>query len=391
VKIAKTHSLRIQIIALTLVRTVLNTIQRMVYPFLPVLGRGLGVDLQTLSLAITARSAVGIFGPFLASIADSRGRKAGMLFGLVLFTGGLALVVIWPVFPVFLSSVTLAAMGKYAFDPSMQAYLGDRVPYSRRGLAVALTELSWSLSFIIGVPLVGYLIRIGDWMAPFPLFVFLGLLSGLGLIWLLPADPMVSKDRPSLLRNLRTVISDPPAMAALLLCLLISMANEVVNLVFGVWMEDAFGLQIAALGAASAVIGLSELGGESFAGGLSDRLGKERAVGLGLVLNSLSALALPALGQSIPGALAGLFLFYLTFEFTLVSLIPMMTEILPAARATLMAANVAFFSAGRALGALLAPNLYLLGFQVNTIGALVFNLLGLLALFYLMRILKARH
>jgi len=39
-------------------------------------------------------------------------------------------------------------------------------------------------------------------------------------------------------------------------------ANEQVNLVFGVWLQDSFGLKIAALGAASAVIGISEMSAE---------------------------------------------------------------------------------------------------------------------------------
>jgi predicted MFS family arabinose efflux permease len=82
------RNLTIQILALTAARTVINTMHRLVYPFLPVFGRGLGVDLQTISLALTLRSVMGVFGPFLASVADSRGRKAGLIFGLALLQPG---------------------------------------------------------------------------------------------------------------------------------------------------------------------------------------------------------------------------------------------------------------------------------------------------------------
>ena len=44
--------LNVQILAFTLTRFVLNTMQRMVYPFLAVLGRGLGVDLAVISVAV---------------------------------------------------------------------------------------------------------------------------------------------------------------------------------------------------------------------------------------------------------------------------------------------------------------------------------------------------
>jgi DHA1 family inner membrane transport protein len=139
-------------------------------------------------------------------------------------------------------------------------------------------------------------------------------------------------------------------------------ANELVNLLFGVWLEDSFGLQIAALGAASAIIGISELSAEGLVAVFVDRIGKTRAVALGLMVNSIAALALPFIGKTETGALAGLFFFYLSFEFTLVSSIPLMTEIVPSARATLMAFNVAALSLGRALGALIGPRLYGLGF-----------------------------
>jgi len=162
--------------------------------------------------------------------------------------------------------------------------------------------------------------------------------------------------------------------------LLLSIANEVINLVFGVWMEDSFGLKIAALGAASAVIGFSELGGEGLTAALVDRIGKTRAVTIGLIVNCAAALALPLVGRSVPGALAGLFFFYLSFEFTIVSSIPIMSEVVPSARATLMASYGAALSLGRTGGALLATPLYRLGFGWSCLAAVAFNLLALVAL-----------
>jgi predicted MFS family arabinose efflux permease len=369
-----------QIAAFTVTRTVINTLHRMVYPFLAVLARGVGVDLITMSYALTARSLVGTVGPFAAAVADRRGRKFGMLFGIGLFTFGTAIVVFWPVFPALVISIILSTLGKYIFDPSMQAYLGDRVPYARRGRTIAVTEFGWSLAFVLGIPLVGFLIARSGWMAPFPLMAVLGVLIFAGLSWMLPEDRQPAADNPTFSANFRTVLTFAPALAGLAVGLFASAANEVVNLIFGIWLEDSFGLQIAALGAASAVIGLSELCGEGLVAAFVDRLGKPRAIGLGLAANCLAAVALYFLGRTEAGALLGLFFFYISFEFTLVSVIPMMTEVLPSARATLMAFNVASLSLGRALGDLLAPRLYLWGFWSVVLGAVAFNLLALLAL-----------
>jgi MFS transporter, DHA1 family, inner membrane transport protein len=369
-----------QVVAFSITRTVINTLHRMVYPFLSVLARGVGVDLITMSYALTARSLVGTVGPFAATVADRRGRKFGMLFGIGLFTIGTAVVVFWPVFPALVVSIILSTLGKYIFDPSMQAYLGDRIPYARRGRTIAITEFGWSLAFVLGIPLMGFLIARGGWMAPFPLMAVLGILIFAGLFWMLPKDAQPAFDNPTFSTNFRAVLTFTPALAGLAVGLFASAANEVVNLIFGVWLEDSFGLQIAALGAASAVIGISELCGEGLVAFFVDRLGKPRAIGLGLAANCLASVALFFLGRTEAGALVGLFFFYITFEFTLVSVIPMMTEVLPSARATLMAFNVASLSLGRALGDLLAPRLYIWGFWSVVIGAVAFNLIALLAL-----------
>jgi predicted MFS family arabinose efflux permease len=180
--------------------------------------------------------------------------------------------------------------------------------------------------------------------------------------------------------GLKKVASSPAARVAVLFNLLITMGNEVVNLVFGVWMYDSFDLDIASLGLAATVIGAAELIGEMATISMVDRIGKKRAVRIGVVLTSLASLALPWLGSTLWGALLGLFLFYLCFEFTLVSYIPLMTEVLPAARATLMATNLAASSLGRALGALAGAWLYTAGFGANAAAALLINAVALFAL-----------
>jgi predicted MFS family arabinose efflux permease len=180
--------------------------------------------------------------------------------------------------------------------------------------------------------------------------------------------------------NFGAVFRNPSALMGISIAMWASAANELVNVLFGVWLEDSFGLQIAALAGASAVIGLSELGGEGLVALLTDRIGKARALAFGLSANAGAALLLPFIGRTETGALVGLFLFYITFEYVLVSHIPMMTEMLPGARATVMSFNLTGHSLGRALGAFLAPILFGLGFEIVTIGALVFNLISLFAL-----------
>ena len=362
--------LRSQLSLFLITRTVMNTGFRMVYPFLPILARALGVDVSAISLAITARSSLGIFGPIFGSAGDSLGRRSAMLVGLGFFAGGFILVLFWPTYPSLFIALLLGAMGKIIFDPAMQAYLGDKVHYSLRGRAIAITEVGWSGASLIGLPFVGWLIARSGWVAPFPL---LGLLSVLAFIFiwrLIPADSPGSSIRPTLGESLRVITSHSSALPTLLVTFLVSIGNESINIIYGLWLESSFGLQVVALGAASAIIGLAELSGEGLVATLTDRLGMVRSLTLGLGSVILACLAFPILGKSLFSSLIGLFLFYLSFEFTFVTLISLLTELTPSARATLMAGNLAAAAGGRALGALIGPALFEINILANaTFGA----------------------
>ena len=371
---------REKILLFTFVRTLVNTMHRMVYALLPAFARGVGVDLETFARALAVRSLLGVASPLIGSVSDQRGRKFGILLGMSLFLLGTGIVIVWPTFPVLVAAMLLTTTGKYVLDPSMHAFVGDQVPYHQRGLAIALIEMGWSLSFIVGIPLAGFLIARGGWMAPFPLLAGLALVSIIILAWQLPNVPAQLIQRTNLFAGVRDILTHPSAVAGLLVGLWMSAANEVVNIIFGVWLEESFQLQVTALGAASLVIGISELAGEGLVGAITDRVGKTRAIAGGLILNSLMALALPVLGHTLPGAVVGLFLFYITFEFSLVSSIPMMTEIMPGRRATLLAVNIAGLSLGRALAAWIAPSVFALGIFASGLVAVGFNLFSLLAL-----------
>ncbi len=366
----------------TVIRTVYSTGFRMVFPYQPILMKELGIELAQMTRLIAGQSLVGIFSPFLASMGDTRGRKTGMLTGMIFFCLGSLIVVFQPTVLGFFLFLVLSLLGKSIFDPSIQAYFGDHVPYQRRGLVLAISEVSWSMSFFIGMPLVGFLMSQFGLLAPFLVLGVLGVISFLVVIVIIPPDPVLTTERSSLFTNFSLVYRSKSALAGLGVMLLICLANQLVNVVFGVWLNESYGLQIAALGGASAVIGISELIGEGGVGLISDRLSKQKAVLFGVIGNILASILLPFLGGTVWGAYLGLFLFYLTFEFTIVSMIPLMTGVLPKARATVMALNIASASLGRGLGSLIAAPLFAWGFGLNAVFAAVVNLLAILSLRY---------
>lgn len=355
--------LRAQLVTATLARVVINTASRMVYPFLPALSRGLGVPLESLTALLFLRGALSLAAPAIGGLPDRLGRRQTMLLGLGIFCLGLALPALVPGWPAFVVFVLLVAASKLFFDPSLQAYLGDRTPYARRGLVIAFSELGWSGAALVGIPAAGLLMAQFGWRAPFLPLAAVGLAAGAAIWFVIPNDaPARGQAHTVAARPGVSIWRNPVVVAGLCVGLLIAMGNENLSVVYAAWLERSFGLSVAALGLSTTVIGVAELAGEGLVMGLADRLGKRRVIGVGLVACALSYLALPLAGGQLPLALAGLFLVFISFEVTVVATLPLMTELEPAARGRVMTTNLAAFAAGRMLGDLTAGWLFHLGF-----------------------------
>jgi predicted MFS family arabinose efflux permease len=363
----------------TLTRLVISTAFRMVYPFLPALSRGLGVPLVSVALAISARSALGFLGPIFGAVSDVSGRKKALV--IALFISGFSLVAIglFPNFLVFFIGLLIFGGAAVVIDSSVHAYLGDRVPYAQRGSAAAIVELGWSLAFVIGIPIVGWLMAQKGWNFPFLWMGFSALLVGGLIICFVPELPPVSSGLKQLKVGLKEILKITPMMG-LLLAMVMVIANQLISIVFGVWLEQAYHLRLEELGAASSVIGFAGIAGVFVAMGLTDKLGKRRALFMGLLLNSLSCLALPLVSSHLWSVIGMLFVFYLTFEFNMTSLLPLMSSLSVQARGAFMAATLAMFSLGDSVGTLLGPLLFQGDILRNALGAIMFNFIGIFLL-----------
>jgi predicted MFS family arabinose efflux permease len=242
----KLSPLRRQLLTLMSVRVLFNTPHRMLYPFLEIFSRTLGITPGAFSTILAARSLLGATSPLLAWIGDRHGRKRGLLLGITLFTAGPLLIAVRPGLPTFVAGLMLAGIGKYTLDPVMQAFMGDRVPFARRGRAVAFVELGWSLSYLLGVPAAGLLIARAGWLAPFPVLAVLGLLALVALLLAIPSDPANTNRDSPILKNLSLVLRSQLAVSGVVVGLLISAANEIFSVVFGLWLGRSFGFQQAA-------------------------------------------------------------------------------------------------------------------------------------------------
>ncbi|HEX9258628.1 MAG TPA: MFS transporter, partial [Acidimicrobiales bacterium] len=131
-----------------------------------------------------------------------------------------------------------------------------------------------------------------------------------------------------------------------------------VVIVFGAWLEDIHRFSTAAIGGIAFLLGAGELVASTSTIRLTDRLGKRRAVVLGLGLMAPAAALLAAFNEQVVAGIALLVMFVIGFEFALVSILPLVGELHPEARATSIGIGFGFGTLGRGAGAAVSTWLY---------------------------------
>jgi len=369
-----------------LCRFILNTSRRFVYPFAPVLSRGLDVPLTAITSLIALNWATGIIAVFIGPVTDRLGYRLMMIVGMSLLAVGLLVSGFFPLYAIVLVALFLAALGKAVFDPAVQAYISERVPYRRRGLAIGFLEYSWAGSALLGIPALAIIIDKFGWRSPFFLMGVLALLGIAALVILIPRannDHARQDSKINLKAAWKRVLRERTARGALAFIFLVSAANDNLFVVYGAWLEQSFGLSIVALGLGTSAIGLAELLGETMTATLADRIGLKKSVVTGLMICIIFYVILPFISQTITMAFVSLFLIFVAFEFMIVASVSMATELLPETRATMMATYLGAAGLGRVVGALIGGPVWLIGgiFATGVVSALI-SALALGALFW---------
>ena len=383
------HNMAWRIIIAIFCRLLLNTARRFAYPFAPVLSRGLGVPLTAITSLIAVNQATAIVGVGFGPLADRFGYRRMMLIGMGMLSLGMLAAGFFPFYYSVMAALFLAGLGKSVFDPAIQAYVSRQISYRKRGMVIGFLETSWAASTLIGIPCVAILMNRLDWQAPFYVLGGLGLVGIVALIFLFPHDKktkVCAVEKKALWSAWPQLIANRSALGALGYAFFISVANDNLFVIYGAWLEQSFQVSIVVLGIGTGAIGLAELCGEGLTVLFSDRIGLRRSIFYGLVLTIVNYALIPLYGQSLSLALVGIFLIFLTFEFMIVTSMSLCTEILPAHRATMMAAFFAAAGTGRVIGALIGGHIWLFG-GIRLTG-MVSAFITLLALFSLMFGLK---
>jgi predicted MFS family arabinose efflux permease len=338
--------------ALTAAKTVSNTAQRWVAPFLPTLERAFDTSTGTLT-GVMGVCELGGLSTVATGPSLDRGHERRVF---VLGTAAVAVssvIALGGSVTTFAIAYALVVVGVGNLTAAGHAWIGHRVPYVARGRSIGLFETSWAIALLAGAPLLAVLIGAFGWRGPFVALAIGGVAAAVLVLRLVSAGRPVDVGRAERRRRLPRSAWPPIAASAVT-----SAAGLGTFVVSGAWLDDAYGLPTAGLGLVAAGFGLIELASSSAGAGIGDRVGTRRSVIIGLLVLATGIVAILSAGDSTPIAVAGLLLLLGGFEYAFVSSLTLVTEAAPSARGTAIGISNACGTLARSAAVVASGQLY---------------------------------
>ncbi len=333
-----------------------NTFIRFPYVLLSTLAAGLGISVSAATAILGVRELGGLATPLAGRLADRGHERTTMVTAAALCGACCIGIAAGGGVAVFAVLMLVSGAMKISADTAQSAWVSHRIPFSRRARAMGILETSWPLAFLLGVPVCALVTDRWGWRAPF-LGLGLGMFVTAGWVWLrTPADHPEHHDQ-------RTARWRPPARARPLLAYaaLQPFAQMLLFSVAGAWFADDLGFDITGLGLTAVAIGSAELIGTAIPTVTGDRLGVRRMAIAGMLVAVPASACLVLVDGSRWWGLGLVVLAGVGFEMSFVAALPMITEVDPDARASMVGTVFATATLSRAVSSAVAGILFTAG------------------------------
>ena len=209
-----------KVLALGSLVFLITTINTMLFPIFPALRADLGLSLPQVSLLVVfANIPSALLSPVGGVLADRFTREAIILPSLLLFgvgglLAGLAALTLKNPFPFMLGSRVIQGIGAAAPMYLAMALAGDIFQSTERAQAVGLMETASGLGKLLA-PIIGALVGLIGWIAPFFVYPALSLPIAAAVFFLIK-EPEDQGEKPALsLQSLIEPLRRPPALIGL--------------------------------------------------------------------------------------------------------------------------------------------------------------------------------
>lgn len=362
------------------------------FPFLPIFAEGLNVTIAEIGLLASVRSLVGLSTPLFGWIAENRGYRSTMRWG-ILFTGiGLLVFGISPNFLIAAVGLAIMGLGSAAFVPTLFSWSSALLPFDQRSRGLGAIELAWALAGMFGVPLIGFSIARFGWRPPIIVLSILLILVSF-VIGRLPgrADRQESQEAGDVDLSWRGLLkffdlgaNKVSAWAVIATAGIVAFSNIHTFSVYAQWLVDLHNLDEISLSWVAFGMGSAELLSNLMITFFGDRIGKLRGLKISTIGSAIFFAALFWLQAAVlPIFLTGLFVARFFMENAFVNNIVLASEQTPDYRTKALTISSAVGTIGFSMAAWLGPIAYT---NIGPIGLIIPSVIGFILMWLLLQL-----
>lgn len=343
---------RSELAKLTLGKSTVNTAIRWLPFFLPTLAIAFTSSTATLALMLGIAEASGLSTVFVGRWLDAGRERLVIILSLmgIVLSSALALFgSIW----LFAAAAVVLGVSSGHVTVAGHAWISARVGFERRARFIGVYEISWASALLIGVPLISVLISAFGWRGP---FIAVAVVAVIAALFVARIDDGIGARRTVLPKD--TTALSPDVWIVIGAAATIAMAGLTTIVIAGTWLDEVLDVSTSGVGLVAIAFGIAELIASTSSSAFADHLGKRRSM-LFAVLFMMIGLAIIALtGSSLILGTIGLFVFFVGFEYAIVTSFSLVSEAMPESRGRALGVGNAVSTVARGVGVASSGVLY---------------------------------
>ena len=342
-----------QLTTLTASKTVSNFGVRWVPFFLPTLAVAFSATTGQMTAVLGIAEMAGLSTLLIAGHLDRGRERLAVVVAMVFVAAGSA-IALFGSFGSFIVAYFLIVLGATLCTVGGHTFLSRRVRFERRARAIGIFEMSWALALLIGAPGAAALIDGVGWRGPFVVATALAAVMAVVTVRVPDrSEVLADASTPDPSRKLNT-----EAWLAIAASASTAAAGLTTVAIAGTWLDDALGVSTGGVGAVAMAFGIAELSASSTSAAAADRVGPIRSTRIALVVVIVGLIVMTQAGSTLAVGAVGLLIFFLGFEFSIVTSFSIVSESMPTARGRVLATSTAVATVLRGAGVAVSGVLY---------------------------------
>jgi DHA1 family inner membrane transport protein len=243
---------------------------------------------------------VAILAPAVAVAAPRVSRTTLMIAGLAAFVIGVVIAALAPDLVVFGIGRVIAALGGAALVPTATAAGASITPPARRGQAIAVVGIGFTLASAVGAPIGTAIAAASDWRVP-----MYGI-AGLGVVTMIVLGLVVRRvplGEPLSFGRRFAVLRDGRILMPLITTLLLVAGFNIVY----IFSSEVTGFGGTTLAILLLIYGVMGIVGNALAGPLTDRFGSRRVGTAFMIVEAVALAGVAVAGTSFAGLAVAFF------------------------------------------------------------------------------------